>query len=93
MREDRVNWSNFMTDMTGYIPNDPSAYQLGDLPGFYHNMGCGFSFADGHSEMHRWRNGATTPPMGPLVGANAPVTPLAGDDDVYWLQQHSTVHK
>jgi prepilin-type processing-associated H-X9-DG protein len=25
-----------------------------DLPGYYHNSGCGFAFADGHSETHRW---------------------------------------
>ena len=26
-----------------------------DLPGTYHNIGCGFAFADGHSETHRWQ--------------------------------------
>jgi len=25
-----------------------------DVPGSYHNGGCGFAFADGHSETHRW---------------------------------------
>ena len=25
-----------------------------DVPGTYHNMGCGFAFADGHSETHQW---------------------------------------
>jgi prepilin-type N-terminal cleavage/methylation domain-containing protein len=25
-----------------------------DVPGTYHNIGCGFAFADGHSETHRW---------------------------------------
>jgi prepilin-type processing-associated H-X9-DG protein len=25
-----------------------------DAPGTYHNTGCGFAFADGHSETHRW---------------------------------------
>jgi len=25
-----------------------------DAPGTYHNGGCGFAFADGHSETHRW---------------------------------------
>jgi prepilin-type N-terminal cleavage/methylation domain-containing protein len=25
-----------------------------DAPGTYHNIGCGFHFADGHSETHRW---------------------------------------
>jgi prepilin-type processing-associated H-X9-DG protein len=26
-----------------------------DAPGSYHNGACGFAFADGHSEIHRWR--------------------------------------
>ncbi len=26
-----------------------------DMPGTYHNIGCGFAFADGHSETHRWQ--------------------------------------
>jgi prepilin-type N-terminal cleavage/methylation domain-containing protein/prepilin-type processing-associated H-X9-DG protein len=25
-----------------------------DVPGTYHNNGCGFAFADGHSETHHW---------------------------------------
>jgi prepilin-type processing-associated H-X9-DG protein len=25
-----------------------------DSPGTYHNGGCGFAFADGHSESHQW---------------------------------------
>ncbi len=25
-----------------------------DAPGTYHNIGCGFAFADGHSETHQW---------------------------------------
>jgi prepilin-type N-terminal cleavage/methylation domain-containing protein/prepilin-type processing-associated H-X9-DG protein len=25
-----------------------------DVPGTYHNSGCGFAFADGHSEAHKW---------------------------------------
>ena len=25
-----------------------------DAPGTYHNIGCGFAFADGHSETHSW---------------------------------------
>ena len=26
-----------------------------DAPGTYHNGGCGFAFADGHSESHHWK--------------------------------------
>jgi prepilin-type processing-associated H-X9-DG protein len=25
-----------------------------DAPGSYHNGACGFAFADGHSEIHKW---------------------------------------
>jgi prepilin-type N-terminal cleavage/methylation domain-containing protein len=28
--------------------------QWRDAPGTYHNIGCGFAFADGHSQTHRW---------------------------------------
>jgi prepilin-type N-terminal cleavage/methylation domain-containing protein/prepilin-type processing-associated H-X9-DG protein len=30
-----------------------------DYPGTYHNFGCGFAFADGHSESHRWIDAST----------------------------------
>ena len=30
----------------------------GDLPASYHNRACGFSFADGHSEIHQWQESA-----------------------------------
>jgi prepilin-type processing-associated H-X9-DG protein len=92
MREDRVNWSNFMTDMSGYSPRDPSAYAFtSDLPGMYHNVAAGFSFADGHSEMHRWRDSRTTPPLvdgGNPTGVTS--TPAPNSVDVAWLQDHST---
>jgi prepilin-type N-terminal cleavage/methylation domain-containing protein len=89
MREDRVNWSNFMAIMDGYSPRNPSAYRLGDLPGAYHNLACGFSFADGHSEIHKWRDGRTTPPMGPIQ-PNAPEIATPNNVDVAYLQDIST---
>ena len=88
MREDRINWSNFMQMMAGY-PNNPSQYSLGDLPAFYHAGACGFSFADGHSEIHKWRDSRTTPPMGP-INPNAPSFSSPRNMDVAWLQDAST---
>jgi prepilin-type N-terminal cleavage/methylation domain-containing protein len=92
MREDRVNWSNFMTDMSGYSPYDPRAYAFtSDLPGMYHHRACGFSFADGHSELRKWLDPRTTPP---LVTGGDPLavqaTPSPGNVDIAWLQDHST---
>ncbi len=95
MREDRVNWGNFMVDMTGY-PDQPSQYNFTtDLPGFYHHFACGFSFADGHSEIHRWRDPRTTPAL--IVGYTDPLavssTPSPNNQDIAWLQDHTTRRK
>lgn len=88
MREDRVNWSNFMAIMGG------PPYKLSDLPGMYHNRACGFSFADGHSEIHKWRDPCTTPPMGPIVGAEGDeITCTHPTSDVPYLQEISTVRQ
>lgn len=32
-----------------------------DYPAGYHNLGAGFSFADGHAELRRWKDPRTTP--------------------------------
>jgi type II secretory pathway pseudopilin PulG len=92
MREDSVNWGNFMTYMAGYSPTDPAQYGFdGDYPGMYHHRACGFSFADGHSELKRWRDDRTMPPL--TVGANPlfnNFTMSPGNQDVAWLQDHST---
>ena len=35
---------------------DPNNGGWGDIPASYHDGACGFSFADGHSEIHKWRS-------------------------------------
>jgi prepilin-type N-terminal cleavage/methylation domain-containing protein len=92
MREDLINWGNFMIDMTGYSPTQPARYSFtSDLPGMYHDLACGFSFADGHSEMKRWRDPRTMPP---LVDGGNPLAnlsdPSPNNVDVAWLQDHSS---
>ena len=88
MRPDSIDIGNFAPCMTGW-PNQPASYGFYDLPGFYHHFANGFSFADGHSETHRWRDARTTPPL--LDTSNI------GDEfsspnnpDVAWLQDHAT---
>lgn len=34
-----------------------------DWPGTYHNMACGLAFADGHSEIHKWKDPKTKVPI------------------------------
>ncbi len=88
-REDRINWGNYMTDMTGFYPSVPGAYEFDqDMPGFYHHFACGFSFADGHSEIHRWKDPRTTPPLQfDFQNTSKVYTPR--DVDVAWLQDHT----
>jgi prepilin-type N-terminal cleavage/methylation domain-containing protein len=39
-----------------------------DPPGIYHGSGCGFAFADNHSEAHHWMSGAQKLKTSPLAG-------------------------
>jgi prepilin-type N-terminal cleavage/methylation domain-containing protein/prepilin-type processing-associated H-X9-DG protein len=43
----------------GYFLNNPTAGNWQDIPASYHNGACGFSFADGHSEIKRWLSRAS----------------------------------
>jgi prepilin-type N-terminal cleavage/methylation domain-containing protein/prepilin-type processing-associated H-X9-DG protein len=38
----------------GYFINNPALDHWQDIPACYHNGACGFSFADGHSEIKKW---------------------------------------
>jgi prepilin-type N-terminal cleavage/methylation domain-containing protein/prepilin-type processing-associated H-X9-DG protein len=65
-----------------------------DVPGAMHNSGCGFSFADGHAEIHKWR-GAVLPghkvtgSTCPVQGKSDNVSPT-GPKDYDWLHQHAS---
>ncbi len=56
-----------------------------DAPGTYHNGGCGFAFADGHSESHRWRSTAEK------ISHAVPANP--GDyQDWIWMRLHTSAN-
>jgi prepilin-type N-terminal cleavage/methylation domain-containing protein/prepilin-type processing-associated H-X9-DG protein len=55
-----------------------------DAPGTYHDGGCGFAFADGHSETHRWLSRA-----GKISGGAAITNPL-DQKDWEWMQQRTS---
>jgi len=67
-----------------------------DGPGLLHAGGCGFGFADGHSEIHKWKDPRT---LGPIfqthynglysgVGYKMPNNP-----DVAWIQARTSAHQ
>ncbi|MDB6121219.1 MAG: hypothetical protein JWQ71_212 [Pedosphaera sp.] len=43
----------------GYFLNNPYELEWVDLPASYHDGGGSFSFADGHTEVHRWLSDST----------------------------------
>jgi prepilin-type N-terminal cleavage/methylation domain-containing protein len=88
MRADSIDMGNFATDMAGWRQQS-SAFGFFDLPGFYHDRACGFSFADGHSEMHRWRDRRTMPALVQQGFVND-YFPSPDNRDVAWLQEHAT---
>ena len=65
-----------------------------DLPASYHNQSAAFSFADGHSSLHRWLNSTTIYPPVPDA-AHPPISfpaPLAdGRADFDWILQHMSI--
>jgi prepilin-type N-terminal cleavage/methylation domain-containing protein/prepilin-type processing-associated H-X9-DG protein len=62
-----------------------------DLPASYHNGSAAFSFADGHSSLHRWTQSATDRPPLPDA-ANLPIpVPANGNGDLEWVLAHMSV--
>jgi len=57
-----------------------------DAPGIYHNGGCGFAFADGHSETHTWIS------KSPKQAGSAPITGGSDLQDWLWLRERTSSH-
>jgi prepilin-type N-terminal cleavage/methylation domain-containing protein/prepilin-type processing-associated H-X9-DG protein len=73
----------------GYFINRAYSTNWYDLPASYHNGAASFSFADGHSETHRWRNASTIQPARP--SKKAPLLPfsfLPERQDHDWVVAH-----
>lgn len=79
----------------GYFLNNPSSVgsNWGDTPASYHGGAAGISFADGHSEIKKWRGPATKAPVKAVVGSD-PSAPFGNDPgnraDYQWLVMERT---
>ncbi len=80
----------------GWFINDPtwSPARWSDLPASYHNGACGFSFADGHSEIHKWLSASTKKPNRPGgIGAWPVSIPTSERRDWQWVVDRESVKK
>jgi len=82
---DSINDGSFAVQM----PESSQATSWVDMPVKCHGGACGFSFADGHAEIHKWLN----------AGAinNVTYTPLTkngifvlGDPDILWVAERTS---
>jgi prepilin-type processing-associated H-X9-DG protein len=60
--------------------------QWWDWPASYHNGACGFSFADGHAEIHKWRDGRTLAPVR-YISING--LSVRGSLDFLWMAERT----
>ena len=84
---DSINDAAFAVDMDPSYSGASAAFV--DGPTLLHNGGCGFGFADGHSEIHKWRDGRT---LGPVFQThykedyNGVGYKMPNNQDVAWIQ-------
>ena len=64
-------------------PQQSPTWKLIDIPASYHNNACGFAFADGHSEVHKWIDRRTIAYSGNNISS-------PNNKDVWWLSVHSS---
>lgn len=85
---DSINDAAFANACTGA----ETAPQIIDMPASTHNGACGFSFNDGHSEIHRWVGSKIKPPT-KYVSGGVQLNIAAGDskNDVIWMANNTSV--
>lgn len=86
-REDSINDGFYVTWMPGF-PNLATTRMV-DYPAGYHNNAAGFAFADGHSEIKKWNDPRTVPPVRKGVGLQLNVE-QPNNRDVFWMQERTT---
>ncbi len=65
---------------------NPYVSQIIDQPATYHNGAAGFAFADGHSEIHKWKQSLAQASAQKVKFVNSISAPAkAGDQDIHWL--------
>ena len=84
-RADSINDGFFVVFMLA-----GSNAELLNYPASYHNGAGNLTFADGHSESHKWRDPRTNPPMTPSVDIGNSLQPSPNNQDVAWLQERVT---
>jgi len=87
-REDSIDDAYFAVNMTGY-PDAPRTITWVNYPASYHGNSAGLVFADGHSEIKRWRDPRTIPRLVPGVFLPLNIS-SPNNEDLLWLMERTT---
>ena len=87
-REDSIDDGYFAVNMTGF-PDQPRQIIWVNYPASYHSGAGGLVFADGHSEIKKWRDPRTIPPL--VKGVLMPLNVASPNNpDLIWIQERTT---
>jgi prepilin-type processing-associated H-X9-DG protein len=77
-----------MNDGAFFVNTDSP--QWVDYPASYHNRACGFSFADGHSEIKKWLGDTGNQPIRYKDWTSLPLnTPSTRPVDYLWIKERT----
>jgi prepilin-type N-terminal cleavage/methylation domain-containing protein/prepilin-type processing-associated H-X9-DG protein len=83
---DGINAGGFANMMV----ESPGSARIIDFPASFHNGAGGISFADGHSEIHKWRDPRTRPM--PRYNNNLQLNVASpNNQDMIWLSDRTTI--
>jgi prepilin-type processing-associated H-X9-DG protein len=87
---DSINAGGFANQMVE--EGKHQAIRIIDFPASYHNGAGGISFMDGHTEIHKWRDPRTRPPI--RYNNNLQLNVASPNNlDMVWLSDRTTVPK
>lgn len=84
-RQESINDGYFVVTMN----QQGAGCYIVDFPASYHNGAGGLNFADGHSEIHKWRDPRTIPPSKDNFNLQLNI-PSPNNQDIAWLQERTT---
>jgi prepilin-type N-terminal cleavage/methylation domain-containing protein len=87
---DSINDGLFGLHMPSVL-NYPGSFTWDDVPGSQHCGSCGFSFFDGHAEVHKWLDANTVRPVAGINPCSA--TGTTSPRDSTWMSAHSSAPK
>jgi prepilin-type N-terminal cleavage/methylation domain-containing protein/prepilin-type processing-associated H-X9-DG protein len=92
-RDNSIDDGWFRVETGGYNSNgsvNPGSTTIANLPAIYHNNSSSFSFADGHAEIHKWRDGNFLSLVFNGSSQSVPNAASTGNPDAVWLMTHAT---